>query len=34
MHSLYLKNNLDIFTLHGEGISPPFAAAAGNQFSV
>ena len=23
MHSLYLKNNLDIFTLHGEGISPP-----------
>ena len=23
MHNLYLKNNLDIFTLHGEGISPP-----------
>jgi hypothetical protein len=23
MHSLYLKNNQDIFTLHGEGISPP-----------
>lgn len=23
MHNLFLKNNLDIFTLHGEGISPP-----------